>query len=58
MPNTAIEEASIWEDRAKSGMTFLFDKITITDVSCEGTTLTLTRTLSSSRTRKSHPHRG
>ncbi|GFZ43816.1 hypothetical protein JCM24511_01536 [Saitozyma sp. JCM 24511] len=31
MPNTAIEEASIWEDRAKSGMTFLFDKITITD---------------------------
>lgn len=34
MPNTAIEEASIWEDRAKSGMTFLFDKITITDVSC------------------------
>lgn len=34
MPNTAIEEGSIWEDRAKSGMTFLFDKITITDVSC------------------------
>ncbi|WWC70090.1 uncharacterized protein I206_104037 [Kwoniella pini CBS 10737] len=31
MPNTAIEDASLWEDRAKSGMTFLFDKITITD---------------------------
>ncbi|OCF60709.1 hypothetical protein L486_00347 [Kwoniella mangroviensis CBS 10435] len=31
MPNTAIEESPIWEDRAKSGMTFIFDKITITD---------------------------
>nr|XP_031863347.1 uncharacterized protein CI109_001222 [Kwoniella shandongensis]KAA5530419.1 hypothetical protein CI109_001222 [Kwoniella shandongensis] len=31
MPNTAIEESPIWEDRANSGMTFLFDKITITD---------------------------
>ncbi|WVR06959.1 hypothetical protein IAU60_003995 [Kwoniella sp. DSM 27419] len=31
MPNTAIEESPIWEDRQKSGMTFLFDKITISD---------------------------
>ncbi|KAK8864481.1 hypothetical protein IAR55_001731 [Kwoniella newhampshirensis] len=31
MPNTAVEESPIWEDREKSGMTFLFDKITITD---------------------------
>ncbi|WRT66462.1 uncharacterized protein IL334_003421 [Kwoniella shivajii] len=31
MPYTAIEESPIWEDRQKSGMTFLFDKITITD---------------------------
>ncbi|WVW83994.1 hypothetical protein I302_106019 [Kwoniella bestiolae CBS 10118] len=31
MPNTAIEESPIWEDRAKSGMTFIFDKIAITD---------------------------
>ncbi|WVQ80732.1 hypothetical protein IAT38_002837 [Cryptococcus sp. DSM 104549] len=31
MPNTAIEEASVWEDRAKSGMIFVYDKITISD---------------------------
>ncbi|WWC89225.1 uncharacterized protein L201_004143 [Kwoniella dendrophila CBS 6074] len=31
MPNTAVEESPIWEDRMKSGMTFLFDKITISD---------------------------
>ncbi|OCF33050.1 hypothetical protein I316_05388 [Kwoniella heveanensis BCC8398] len=31
MPNTAVEESPIWEDRIKSGMTFLYDKITISD---------------------------
>ncbi|KAK4690019.1 hypothetical protein P7C73_g82, partial [Tremellales sp. Uapishka_1] len=31
MPNTAVEESTIWNDRAKSGTTFLFDKLTITD---------------------------
>jgi hypothetical protein len=35
MPQTAVEEASVWDDRAKSGMTFLFDKVTIIDVRLE-----------------------
>jgi hypothetical protein len=33
MPNTAIEENTILEDRAKSGLTFVYDRITISDVS-------------------------
>lgn len=33
MPRTAIEEATIWNDRAKSGMTFVFEKLVIVDVS-------------------------
>ncbi|ODN99354.1 hypothetical protein L198_03196 [Cryptococcus wingfieldii CBS 7118] len=31
MPDTVVEEPSIFEDRVRSGMTFLFDKITIAD---------------------------
>lgn len=33
MPTTAIEDYIILEDRAKSGLTFLYDQITISDVS-------------------------
>jgi hypothetical protein len=33
MPTTAIEEGSIFEDRAKGGMTFVYDRIAIIDVS-------------------------
>jgi hypothetical protein len=35
LPTTAIEEHTIFEDRTKSGMTFLYDRITIIDVSGE-----------------------
>ena len=33
MPASSVEDKFVWEDRAKSETTFLFEKITISDVS-------------------------
>ena len=35
MPDSHVESRMVWQDRAESQTTFVFDRITITDVSCE-----------------------